>query len=43
MLPETGAVLWFVVLQEFAIAASDIYDPAAQIGVVGAMRGYTLV
>ena len=43
MLPEDGGVLWLVVLRELAIAASDTYDPAAQIGIARVLRGYTLV
>ncbi len=42
MLPEDGGMLRLVVLQEFAIAASDVYDPAAQMGVARTMRGSTL-
>jgi len=43
MLPEDGAVLRRVVLQELAITASDAYGSAAQIGIARVMRGYTLV
>jgi hypothetical protein len=43
MLPGNVDVLRLVVLQELAIAASDAYDPAAQIGIARTMRGSTLI